>query len=80
MDVSRSEAQRAQTNAIARSDDNGCRRFAQVVARSSLRAITFAQKLRCAPFGAHIHRPYSRRYRVGCEVDDTKASVAKSTT
>jgi hypothetical protein len=29
-----------------------------VVARSSLRAITFASKLRCAPFGAHIHRPY----------------------
>jgi hypothetical protein len=23
-------------------------------------------KLRCAPFCTHIHRPYSRRYRVGC--------------
>jgi hypothetical protein len=25
-------------------------------------------KLRCAPFFAHIHRPYSRRYRVGCKI------------
>jgi hypothetical protein len=50
MDVSRSEAQRAETNVIARSVDNGCRRFLKVAARSSLRAITFAPKLRCAPF------------------------------
>jgi hypothetical protein len=27
-------------------------------------------KLRCAPFFAHIHRPYSRRYRGGCKVFD----------
>jgi hypothetical protein len=29
-------------------------------------------KLRCAPFGTHIHRPYSRRYRVGSKVVDSK--------
>jgi hypothetical protein len=28
-------------------------------------------KLRFAPFFAHIHRPYSRRYRGGCNIFET---------
>jgi hypothetical protein len=34
-------------------------------------------KLRCAPSDAHIHRPYSRRYRVGFNVSDTKYQFQK---
>jgi hypothetical protein len=55
---------------------------AVVVARSSLsegrRAVVATgdyvrAKLRCAPFDTHIHRPYSRRYRV-----DVAGVVARS--
>jgi hypothetical protein len=73
MDVSRSEAQRADTNVIARIDDHASTTAYRPDVEATIRAVVAAgdyvrAKLRCAPFSTHIHRPYSRRYRVGCKV------------
>jgi hypothetical protein len=53
---------RAAIASVAMSSTCG-RRSSVVAAGDYVRAT-----LRCAPFCTHIHRPYSRRYRVGCNV------------
>jgi hypothetical protein len=55
-------------NVIARSDDLRKSSPSVVVARSTLRAIAFVSTpLRSV--STHIHRPYLRRCRGGCDVD-----------
>jgi hypothetical protein len=45
---------------------NDCRRYPFVVAQVVAAGDYVRAKLRCAPFFAHIHRPYPARRPIGC--------------